>query len=203
MQQVAFPIYVMQQLGVASLIVTNACGGINESFVPGDLMLIEDHINLLGRIPLIGPNDERFGPRFPDMSEVYSRRLMKHAEDMASQLCVPVQHGVYAIFPVPAMKQPPRSVHTRRLVQMPLECPQCQRLRRRSILAWKLWELHVLPTWQRVSQKQCTLTRRYFLLPMPAASAFALWLRRSSLIGRRKRLLQNCKAIAALIIHYY
>lgn len=101
MQQVAFPIYVMQQLGVASLIVTNACGGINESFVPGDLMLIEDHINLLGRNPLIGPNDERFGPRFPDMSEVYSRRLMKHAEDMASQLCVPLQHGVYAIFPGP------------------------------------------------------------------------------------------------------
>ena len=101
MKQLTFPIFVLRQLGVKSLIVTNACGGINESFAPGDLMLITDHINLLGNNPLIGPNDERFGPRFPDMSEVYDRRLMKHAKDMARGLSIEVKEGVYALFPGP------------------------------------------------------------------------------------------------------
>ena len=101
MKQLTFPIFVLRQLGVKSLIVTNACGGINESFAPGDLMLITDHINLLGNNPLIGPNDERFGPRFPDMSEVYDRRLVKHAKDMARDLSIEVKEGVYALFPGP------------------------------------------------------------------------------------------------------
>ena len=101
MKQLTFPIFVLRQLGVKSLIVTNACGGINESFAPGDLMLITDHINLLGNNPLIGPNDERFGPRFPDMSEVYDRRLVKHAKDMARGLSIEVKEGVYALFPGP------------------------------------------------------------------------------------------------------
>ena len=101
MKQLTFPIFVLRQLGVKSLIVTNACGGINESFAPGDLMLITDHINLLGNNPLIGPNDERFGPRFPDMSEVYDRRLIKHAKDTAKELSIAVREGVYALFPGP------------------------------------------------------------------------------------------------------
>lgn len=101
MKQLTFPVFVLRQLGVKSLIVTNACGGINESFAPGDLMLITDHINLLGNNPLIGPNDERFGPRFPDMSEVYDRRLIKHAKDTAKELSIAVREGVYALFPGP------------------------------------------------------------------------------------------------------
>lgn len=101
MKQLTFPIFVLRQLGVKSLIVTNACGGINENFAPGDLMLITDHINLLGNNPLIGPNDERFGPRFPDMSEVYDRRLVKHAKDMARSLSIEVKEGVYALFSGP------------------------------------------------------------------------------------------------------
>ena len=75
MEKVTFPVRVMKLLGVEQLIVTNAAGSVNESFAPGDLMLITDHINFMGTNPLIGPNEERFGPRFPDMSEAYNKEL--------------------------------------------------------------------------------------------------------------------------------
>jgi purine-nucleoside phosphorylase len=101
MRELCFPIFVLCRLGVENLIVTNACGGINAAFTPGDLMLITDHINLLGNNPLIGPNDERFGPRFPDMTEVYSKRLLRLADETAKRLEIPVRHGVYALFPGP------------------------------------------------------------------------------------------------------
>lgn len=97
MKEVAYPIYVMKLLGVRDLIVTNACGGINAGFRPGDLMLLTDYINMLGNNPLIGPNDERFGVRFPDMSEAYSRTLIAEAERAAEALGLAYQKGVYAI----------------------------------------------------------------------------------------------------------
>ncbi|WP_223066582.1 purine-nucleoside phosphorylase [Paenibacillus caui] len=92
----AFPVRVMKELGVNKLLVTNAAGGINTSFNPGDLMLISDHLNLTGRNPLIGPNDAAFGPRFPDMSEAYSRRLRGIAKGIAEEKNIPLQEGVYA-----------------------------------------------------------------------------------------------------------
>lgn len=98
MRQVAYPVYVMKLLGVERLIVTNACGGINRSFTPGDLMLIEDHINLLGRNSLIGPNDERFGPRFPDMTEPYSAELRDLAKRTADEMGIAYREGVYMGF---------------------------------------------------------------------------------------------------------
>ncbi len=101
MKEVTYPIYVMKLLGVRDLIVTNACGGINTAFRPGDLMLLTDYINMLGNNPLIGPNDERFGVRFPDMSEAYSRALIAEAERAAETLGLAYQKGVYAIFPGP------------------------------------------------------------------------------------------------------
>lgn len=101
MKEVAYPVFVMKLLGVESLIVTNACGGINRSFRVGDLMLLTDHINLLPKNPLTGPNDERFGVRFPDMSEAYSHALMEKAEGIAKDLGIAYQKGVYAIFPGP------------------------------------------------------------------------------------------------------
>lgn len=101
MKEVAYPIYVMKLLGVRDLIVTNACGGINAGFRPGDLMLLTDYINMLGNNPLIGPNDERFGTRFPDMSEAYSRTLIAEAERAAEALGLAYQKGVYAIFSGP------------------------------------------------------------------------------------------------------
>ena len=101
MKQVTFPLFVLHEMGAQILIVTNACGGINESFTPGDLMLITDHINLTGNNPLTGPNDERFGPRFPDMTEVYSAELRRAAKEQAEVLSIPLKEGVYALFPGP------------------------------------------------------------------------------------------------------
>lgn len=101
MKEVTYPIYVMQLLGVKNLIVTNACGGINTGFEPGDLMLITDYINFLGNNPLIGENEERFGVRFPDMSEAYSRELRKNAAVIADKLGIEYKEGVYALFSGP------------------------------------------------------------------------------------------------------
>ncbi|MDN4067426.1 purine-nucleoside phosphorylase [Paenibacillus vini] len=102
----AFPVRVMKELGVKTLLVTNAAGGINTSFQPGDLMLISDHINLTGTSPLIGQNDNELGPRFPDMSQAYSRRLRELARKTAEQNGVPLQEGVYVGLLGPSYETP-------------------------------------------------------------------------------------------------
>ncbi len=94
-ERTAFPVRVMKALGVKTLLVTNAAGGVNLSYKPGNLMLISDHFNMTGRNPLIGPNDNALGARFPDMSEAYSRRLRAIAKDTAAELGFSVQEGVY------------------------------------------------------------------------------------------------------------
>ena len=103
---IAFPIRVLRGLGVEKLIVTNAAGGVNKSFVPGDLMLITDHINLAGTNPLIGRNDERLGPRFPDMSNAYNSEMMDLAEKAAGNQSLTLQRGVYAWFTGPNYETP-------------------------------------------------------------------------------------------------
>lgn len=95
LEKVTFPVRVMKELGVSTLIVTNAAGGVNESFQPGDLMIITDHINNMGTNPLIGPNDTQLGVRFPDMSEAYCKNLRKLAKDLSFKLNLSVKEGVY------------------------------------------------------------------------------------------------------------
>jgi purine-nucleoside phosphorylase len=103
---VVFATRVMGRLGVKQLILTNAAGGINAAFAQGGLMIIDDHINLIGSNPLIGPNDDRFGPRFPDMSEVYSARLRKMADEAARAKGVGVSHGIYLATHGPSYETP-------------------------------------------------------------------------------------------------
>lgn len=104
MRQVTLPVRVMKSLGVQTLLISNAAGGMNPQFSRGSLMVITDHINLLGDNPLIGPNDDSLGPRFPDMSEPYSRKLIALADEVALDLKVRVEHGVFVAVPGPNLE---------------------------------------------------------------------------------------------------
>jgi purine-nucleoside phosphorylase len=109
MQQVVFPVRVMQVIGIETLIVTNAAGGLNPAFQPGELMLITDHINLVGMTgnnPLFGPNDPALGPRFPDMSQAYDAELRYMAQEVAQERQIPLRQGVYAGLAGPSFETP-------------------------------------------------------------------------------------------------
>ena len=105
-QQVTFGIRELHRRGVRSLVLTNAAGGINEKYRPGDLVLLSDHINLLGSNPLTGPNDDSLGPRFPDMSEAYSKHYRDLAHKAAHEMGIVLQEGVYAATPGPCYETP-------------------------------------------------------------------------------------------------
>jgi len=94
-QHIGLPVRVLQRLGARTLLVSNACGGMHPLWNPGDLMLIADHINLLGSNPLVGPNDDRLGPRFPDMSEAYDSGLRALARGVALERGITLREGVY------------------------------------------------------------------------------------------------------------
>jgi purine-nucleoside phosphorylase len=104
LRQITFPVRVMRALGCEVLIVTNACGGMNPQYAKGDLMAIEDHINLLGDNPLIGPNDDRLGPRFPDMARPYDRELLALARRIALEERVVCHQGVFVAVPGPNLE---------------------------------------------------------------------------------------------------
>lgn len=105
-QKVVFPIKVMKKLGVKTIILTNAAGGVNPAFNPSDLMIITDHINHMNVNPLIGPNDNEMGERFPDMSEVYSPELVELTKKTAAKLGIDVQEGVYMALTGPSYETP-------------------------------------------------------------------------------------------------
>ena len=105
-QEITLPIRVLAALGVKTVVLTNACGGVNLSFAPGDLMLISDHINFSGANPLIGPNLDAFGPRFPDMSDLYTASLRTAIKEKAAEAGIPLQEGVYAMYSGPNYETP-------------------------------------------------------------------------------------------------
>jgi purine-nucleoside phosphorylase len=109
MSQITLPIRVMQRLGIEILFVTNAAGGVNSEFVPGDVMLITDHVNLIGMMgqnPLIGPNLDEFGPRFPDMSQAYDRDLAGKARSLAKSQNLTLREGIYIALSGPSFESP-------------------------------------------------------------------------------------------------
>jgi purine-nucleoside phosphorylase len=105
LDEVVFPVRVLGRLGIGTVVITNAAGAINPAFAPGELMVIEDHVNLLGN-PLLGPNEEALGPRFPDMTEAYDRGLRDAAEDACRAAEVRCHRGVYVAFPGPSYETP-------------------------------------------------------------------------------------------------
>ncbi|MEP7175081.1 MAG: purine-nucleoside phosphorylase [Gemmatimonadales bacterium] len=104
LQQITFPVRVLHALGARTLVVSNACGGMNPLWGPGDLVLLSDHINLLGDNPLVGPNDERLGSRFPDMSAPYDPELRALARAIALELGIVLREGVYVAVPGPNLE---------------------------------------------------------------------------------------------------
>ncbi len=106
LEEVTFPIRVLKLLGAETLVLTNAAGALNVEFVPGSLMIISDHINLLGSNPLVGPNDDRFGPRFPDLTSVYAPELQSMVIDEASEMGLGMRRGVYAALSGPSYETP-------------------------------------------------------------------------------------------------
>jgi len=105
-QQVVYGIRALANFGIDSVVLTNAAGGVNPSFGPGQLVLISDHINLLGQNPLTGPNDDALGPRFPDMSEAYLKRYRRIAQDAGIEMGLNLPEGVYAALPGPSYETP-------------------------------------------------------------------------------------------------
>lgn len=114
-REVTFPIRVFGRMGIRAVILTNAAGGINLSYSQGALVLIRDHINLQGTNPLVGPNDDRFGVRFPDMSRAYDREYRKLASEEAEKLGIPLHEGVYAALLGPSYETPAEIEYLRRV----------------------------------------------------------------------------------------
>ncbi len=115
MQQVVFPVRVMKFLGIQYLFVSNASGGVNPEFSIGDLMIQTDHINLFPSNPLLGPNIDELGPRFPDMSEAYDKSLIAKAEEIARKNSINYQKGVYAGVSGPCLETPAEYVYVRNI----------------------------------------------------------------------------------------
>ena len=115
MNELVFPVRVMKFLGIEKLMVSNASGGVNPSFKIGDIMFISDHINLFPTNPLIGPNMNELGPRFPDMSQAYSKDILREAEKVAAEMNIPVVKGVYAGLSGPTLETPAEYMYVRNI----------------------------------------------------------------------------------------
>ena len=127
MQKVVFPVRVMKYLGVENLLISNASGGVNPSFEIGDLMLIDDHINIIPN-PLIGKNLEELGPRFPDMSQPYSKKMLSIVEKIANENNIKIQKGTYVGVTGPTLETPAEYKYFRIIGGDTVECLQFQKL---------------------------------------------------------------------------
>ena len=139
MSAVIFPIRVLHALGAGTLFVTNAAGGLNPAYTPGDLMLIVDHINMMGDNALIGPNDQALGPRFPDMTNTYTPALRDLALATAAQEDIPLQQGVYAAWSGPPSRRRPSAASYVSSAATPWACPPCPKSPPRGTWACKSW----------------------------------------------------------------
>jgi len=106
MEEITFPVRIMKELGIKNLLLTNAAGGVNEAYIPGDLMIITDHINMSGTNPLIGKNYNELGPRFPDCSEIYDKEINNQIFEIAKKLNIRLQKGVYQMNSGPSYETP-------------------------------------------------------------------------------------------------
>lgn len=106
MQEITYPIRVMKILGIEKLLITNACGALNPTFVPGDLMIVTDHINFMGNNPLIGQNEETFGPRFPDMTHAYDLTIRNIIKNTAKEIDLCIKEGIYISYSGPSFETP-------------------------------------------------------------------------------------------------
>ena len=152
-EDVSYPVRVLRLLGAETLVVTNAAGTVNTAFSAGDIMLITDHIKLFGVSPLCGPNLEEFGPRFPDMSHVYTPRLQDTAREAAEELSIPLRQGVYMYFPGPQYETPAEVRAARALGADAVgrseewACPRCRRPLWPPTAAWMCWASRSAPIW--------------------------------------------------------
>ena len=144
---VSFPVRLLRLLGARTVIVTNAAGAVNRDFSAGDIMLITDHIKLFGPSPLQGPNLDALGPRFPDMSHVYTPALQDAARSAAAELAIPLREGVYMFFPAPSTRPRRRSGPPASWGRTPWACPRCRRPSRPPTAAWRCWASPCAPTW--------------------------------------------------------
>lgn len=146
-EDVSYPVRVLRLLGAETLVVTNAAGAVNTAFSAGDIMLITDHIKLFGVSPLCGPNLEEFGPRFPDMSHVYTPRLQDTAREAAEELSIPLRQGVYMYFPGPQYETPAEVRAAGCWARTPWACPRCRRPLWPPTAAWMCWASRSAPIW--------------------------------------------------------
>ncbi|MBB6021322.1 purine-nucleoside phosphorylase [Paenibacillus sp. JGP012] len=158
-QDVTLPVRILKALGINHLIVTNAAGGVNASYEVGDLMLIVDHINNMGKNPLIGPNDADLGERFPDMSEAYSRRLIQIAQSVARKQQFTFREGIYMGNLGPTYETP-AEVRMARLVGADAVGMSTIQLLLRDMRVSRCWVFHVLQTKQQGYCNKHFLTRK-------------------------------------------
>lgn len=160
LKQVTLPVRVMKLLGIGTLIVTNAAGGINTGFRPGNLMLIEDHLNLTGENPLIGENLEAFGERFFDMTVAYDREYRTLAENLAAELGIPLQKGVYAWLTGPNYETPAEIRYLRTIGADAVGMSTVPEVLVARHCGLRVCGISALPTWLRVWARVCSPTKR-------------------------------------------